>query len=208
MGQHPAEIVFADSHRRVIQAAAETFMKEGYRASIDHIAERAGVARQTVYNHFPCKEDLFSEVANIAADTILVSLDGDDGDIRERLLRFATALRQRVLGDEGLAMFRALSAEVPRLPALGQAFFDKGPGQTASRLAAFLVCAMGDGHLRRDDPLFAAETLMGMLSGFEHVRRLFCAPGRSSDAEQAEQTRVAQIVDCFLRAFGPEGKQP
>src|SRR5450759_3754086 len=137
MGQHPAEIAFADSHRRLIQAAADAFMKEGYRASMDRIAERAGVARQTVYNHFPSKKDLFSEVAHIAAEDILISLDGDGGDLR----------------------------------------------------------------VRRDDPLFAAETLMGMLCGFEHTRRLLCAPGRASDAER---TRVVEIVDCFLRAFAPE----
>src|SRR5450759_5860110 len=111
MGQHPAEIAFADSHRRLIQAAADAFMKEGYRASMDRIAERAGVARQTVYNHFPSKKDLFSEVAHIAAEDILISLDGDGGDLRERLLGFAAALRQRVLCAEGLAMFRTLSAE-------------------------------------------------------------------------------------------------
>lgn len=198
---HPAEAAFADSRQRLIRAAAEAFMEEGYRASMDRIAERAGVARQTVYNHFASKEDLFSEVAHIAAQDILISLDGGGKDIRERLLRFAKALRQRVLGDEGLAMFRTLSAEVPRFPALGQAFFDKGPGQTARQLAAFLARAMEDGHLRRSDPLFAAETLMGMLYGFEHTRRLFCAPGRASDAEQ---TRIAKIVDCFLRAFAPE----
>lgn len=200
----PAEFPFADSHQRLIQAAAEAFMEEGYRASIDRIAERAGVARQTVYNHFPCKEDLFSEVARNHANNILVALDGDGGDVRERLLGFATALRQRVLGDEGLAMFRALSAEVPRLPALGQAFFDKGPGQTASRLATFLALAMEEGHLRRDDPLFAAETLMGMLYGYEHTRRLFCGSGRACPALDAKQTKIAQIVDCFLRAFAPE----
>jgi AcrR family transcriptional regulator len=201
MSNEPAEIAFADSHQRLIEAAAEAFMKEGYRASIDRIAERAGVARQTVYNHFPCKEDLFSEVAHSAADVILVSLDGDGRDMRERLLRFATALRQRVLGDQGLAMFRTLIAEVPRLPALGRAFFDKGPGQTARGLAAFLARAMDEGSLRRDDPLFAAETLIGMLCGFEHTRRLLCGPGRGS---AAEQTKAGQLVDCFLRAFAPE----
>ncbi len=204
MSRPTAEIAFSDSHQRLIQAAAEAFMKEGYRASIDRIAERAGVARQTVYNHFPCKEDLFSEVARNHANSILVSLDGDGGDIRERLLGLATALRQRVLDDEGLAMFRALSAEVPRLPALGQAFFDKGPGQTARGLAAFLERAMGTGHLRRDDPLFAAQTLMGMLYGYEHTRRLFCVSGTACPALDAEQTKVARIVDCFLRAFAPE----
>ena len=198
---HPARSECFDNRQRLIQAAAEAFMKEGYRASMDRIAERAGVARQTVYNYFPCKEDLFSEVAHIAAEDILVSLDGDGGEIRERVLRFATALRQRVLGDEGLAMFRTLSAEVPRFPALGQAFFDKGPDQTRRRLATFLARAMEDGYLRRDDPLFAAEMLMGMLCGFEHTRRLLCGTGHFSNAEQ---TRVVQIVDCFLRAFAPQ----
>lgn len=205
MRRHAASIAVADSRRRLIQAAAEAFREEGYRASIDHIAERAGVARQTVYNHFPCKEDLFSEVARIAADTILVSLDGDGRDIRERLLRFAAAFRQRLLSEEGLAMFRTLSAEVPRFPALGQAFFEKGPKQTLGRLAAFLASAMRNNELRRDDPLFAAETLIGMLIGFEHTRRLLCISTRTSNAEKRKMTK---IVDCFLRAFAPERKQP
>lgn len=196
-----AEPVFFDSRQRLIRAAAEAFMEEGYRASIDRIAARAGVARQTVYNHFPSKDDLFSEVAHVAAGDILVSLDGDGIDLRERLLRFGAALRQRVIGDEGLAMFRTLSAEVPRFPALGRAFFDKGPGQIVLWLADFLGRAMNDGLLRRDDPLFVAELLLSMLECFDRTRRLFGAPLRCA-AE--EQERIARIVDCFLRTFAPE----
>ena len=201
MNRPTAEIASDGIRQRLVQAASESFMTEGYRASMDRIAERAGVARQTVYNHFPCKEDLFSEVARIAADTILVSLDGDGGEIRKRLLGFATAFRERLLGDEGLAMFRTLSAEVPRFPTLGQAFYHKGPRQTLDRLTTFLTNEMEEGRLRRDDPLFAAETLIGMLYGVEHTRRLFCLSTRALDVEQ---TKVAQIVDCFLRAFAPE----
>lgn len=174
-------------------------MKEGYRASVDGIAARAGVAKQTLYNHFPSKDELFSETATLASAAIAVTLDGQTDDVRASLIRFATAFREKVLGDEGLAMFRALTAETTRFPALAQAFFAKGPAQTVARLADFLGHAMAAGRLRQDDPRFAAEMLLSMLGGFEHFRRL-C--GAASPAI-VEKTRIAQIVDCFLRAYAP-----
>ncbi|HUW51682.1 MAG TPA: TetR/AcrR family transcriptional regulator [Sulfuricella sp.] len=188
-----------DTRTRLIQAAREAFMERGYRVSVDRIAARAGVAKQTLYNHFPSKDDLFSEAATLASAAIMVTLDGQTDDVRASLLRFAASFREKVLGDEGLAMFRALTAETTRFPALAQAFFAKGPDQTASRLADFLGRAMADGRLRQDDSRLAAEMLMGMLSGIEHVRRLCTAP----PPEVAENTRIAQIVDCFLRAYTP-----
>lgn len=192
------EMAVSDGRWRLIHAAAEAFRQEGYRASIDRIAQAAGVCRQTVYNNFANKEDLFSEVARIAAEEIQTSLDRGGGDVRESLLGFAAIVQQRVLSRESLAMFRTLSAEVPHFPALGQAFFDKGPGQTVDRLVAFLARAMEAGHLRRDDPQFAAELLMGMLMGFEHTRRLFCADAAETAVEPG---RAERILDGFLRIY-------
>jgi len=189
------------SRQRLIDAATEAFMEEGYRASIDRIAERAGVARQTVYNQFLDKKDLFSEVANRAADTILVPLDGDGTDIRTQLIQLGVGLRQRILGDEGVAIFRTLIAEAQRLPALAQAFFEKGPGRTLVRLTSFIDRAMDDRKLRRDDPQFAAEMLISMLGGFENTRRML---GVSTFPSDQEQDRITQIVDAFLRAYAPE----
>jgi TetR/AcrR family transcriptional repressor of mexJK operon len=201
----PTETNASDSRDRLICAAAEAFKEEGYRASIDRIAMRAGVARQTVYNHFACKNDLFSEVANVFSVAVLVSLDGDRGDIRESLLRFATALREKALGDHALAMFRTIAAETHRFPDLARAFFVKGPDQMVRRVTEFLTLAMDHGTLKRDDPVFAAEMLLSMLEGYDRTCRLFGAPPRP--AEQ-EQDRVARIVDCFLSAYAPEKKRP
>ena len=128
-------------------------------------AARAGVAKQTLYNHFASKDDLFSEVARLASSRIAVSLEGGPTDVRECLLRFAATLRAKLLSDEGLAMFRVLVAEAVRFPALAKAFYEKGPQETARRLAVSLERAMAAGQLRRDDPGFAAEMLIGMLVG-------------------------------------------
>lgn len=97
-------------------------------------------------------------------------------------------------------MFRTLAAEAPRFPALVQAFFDKGPARTLSRLADFLGRAMDEGTLRRDDALFTAEMLLAMLEGFDRTRRMFGAAAIPSDQEP---NRVARIVDAFLRAYAP-----
>ncbi|MDD5240343.1 MAG: TetR/AcrR family transcriptional regulator [Sulfuricella sp.] len=196
----PKENITADTRTRLIQAAREAFMAEGYRASVDRIAARAGVAKQTLYNHFPCKDDLFSEAATIASAAIVVTLDGQTNDVRETLLRFSASFREKVLCDEGLAMFRAITAEAARIPTLAQAFFAKGPDQTAARLANFFERAMNAGTLRQDDPRFAAEMLLSMLGGVEHVRHLLCA---ATLPKVAETTRIERIVDCFLLAYTP-----
>ncbi len=197
----PQDLPAGDCRERLIRAADEAFRREGYRASIDQIAARAGVARQTLYNHFASKDDLFSEVAHLAASSMLVALDDESGGLRERLVRFGLTFRERLIGDEGLALFRTVSAEAPRFPDLARAFYDKGAGQARRRVAAFLARAMDEGLLRRDDPAFAGEVLLAMLDCGDRSRRLF---GAERLAAAAERARVARIVDAYLRAYAPE----
>jgi AcrR family transcriptional regulator len=195
---NPAEI--ADTRNRLIQAARVAFMAEGYRASVDGIAARAGVAKQTLYNHFPSKDELFSESVGLVSAAITVSLDGQTDDVRATLLRFGATFRQNVHGTEGVAMFRTLMAEAVRFPTLALAFFAKGPEQTAARLADFLGRAMAAGRLRQDDPRFAGEMLVGMLNNIDHFQRL---SSNTPLPEALEESRIGKIVDCFLRAYAP-----
>lgn len=187
-----------DNRERVLRAAAEAFLNHGYHASVDDIARRAGVAKQTVYHHFPSKDRLFEAAASDLSKHILVELEADAGDVRAALIAFARAYRKRALGTQGLAMFRALTAEVPRFPDLARAVYQGGAGEMVRRLAAVLKSAMKKGELRRDDPKFAAELFLSMLAGQERVRRLYGLNGA-----EAESRRVPRIVDCFLRAYQP-----
>lgn len=189
-----------DARQRLLHAAVAAFMNEGYRASVDRIAAAAGVAKQTLYNHFSSKEDLFSEVFRHAAMTILVTLDGNGGDVRERLLSFAAAFSDKVMCPVGLALFRTMISEYPRFPELAKAFYAKGPEQTLNGLTDFLRRAMDEGKLRRDDPRFAAELLMSQLVGLERTRRLL---GQPPTPEAQERGRIERTVECFLRIYAP-----
>lgn len=190
----------APNRERVLRAATAAFLVDGYGASVEGIARRAGVAKQTVYSHFPSKDELFKEVAREMAKSILIELEAEPQALRAALVRFGVAYRRRILGAEGIATFRTLVPEIPRFRALARAMYAASGGETARRLAARLDEAMQAGTLRRDDPQFAAELLLGMLTGQDRIKRLFCVLEKDgSDAHHA-----ARIVDCFLRIYSKE----
>ena len=186
-----------ENRERVLRAATDSFLARGYASSVDDIARRAGVAKQTVYSHFPSKDRLFREVARSLAMGVLVELES--GDLRAALIRFAAAYRSRALGEQGIASFRTLVPEVPRFKAIARSMYADTVGAMIERLAEYLGAAMRDGRLRRDDPALAAEMLLSMLAGTDRVKRLFCVEnGIENDAR-----RTARIVDTFLRAYKP-----
>lgn len=189
-----------DCRARLLQAANEVFVAEGYHVGVDRIAAQAGVAKQTLYNHFSSKADLFAEVIRNATAEFLVALDDDSAALRERLLGFGVRYRERLLSPGGLSFYRMLVAEIPRFPELAAAFYESGPRRTAQRLRAVLEEAMRRGELRRDDPDFAVTTLLSMLVGAERSHYLFS--GEPPPA--AEPAAAARLVDCFLSAFAPD----
>jgi TetR/AcrR family transcriptional regulator, mexJK operon transcriptional repressor len=188
----------AENRARVLRAAADSFMRRGYQASVDEIARRAGVAKQTVYHHFATKDALFKAVAHELTRRVLVELEGE-GELRAALVRFAVAYRGRALGAQGIALFRSVLPEVPRFPTLAREMYDAGAGEMVRQLAEVLGRAMRAGELRRDDPQFAAELFLGMLVGQDRLKRLFGV----ERANGADEARGRQIVDCFLRAYRP-----
>ena len=186
-----------DNRERIMQAAREAFIAEGYRCSIDRIAQLAGVAKQTVYNHFPTKEALFDEVTRANVSYFTVSLSGDPAAPRAALIEFGRAFRACVLSGNCMASMRTMVSETVRFPEMAARTYQLGPAETARQLAAYLERAMQAGSLRQDDPKFAADMLTGMLIGAERTRLLFGVPLEPID----EDARIVAIIDCFMRAY-------
>jgi AcrR family transcriptional regulator len=66
--------VFRDKRSQILEAATRMFSQHGVRrASVDLIAERAQVAKPTIYAHFGSKDDLFAAVCADVGARILAA---------------------------------------------------------------------------------------------------------------------------------------
>ncbi|MBI3902717.1 MAG: TetR/AcrR family transcriptional regulator [Nitrosomonadales bacterium] len=185
---------------RLLLAARELFLEHGYDASVDAIIAHAGVARQTFYNHFRNKESLFAEVVRDCFLDVIAPLNEHPDELRQSLLIFAQAYRQRALSPAGVSSYRVLSGQAQRFPALVREAYTMGAGQIIERLASFLRMAMEEKKLLDADPVFAAEMLMAMVVGQERTHLLFGIQRKPED----EQRKMEYVVDGFLRMFAPQ----
>lgn len=107
----------AEARQSVLEAADDLLVEHGFaRLTIEGIAKRAGVAKQTVYRWWSSKTEILLEafVAD-AAEALTPPDTGDlERDYREHLRRLARFL---TVSDAG-AVFRALTAEAQHDPAL------------------------------------------------------------------------------------------
>ena len=66
----------------ILQAAEEVLMEKGYHeTSIDEIAARVGIAKGTVYLHFPSKEDLVIAIFEHEMQQLLQYIDSMDSQL-------------------------------------------------------------------------------------------------------------------------------
>lgn len=188
-----------DTRARILEAALDTFCEKGYGASVDDIARRAGVVKQTLYHHYGSKESLFREALTGLVNVLLVGLVARSGSVRGDLLRFAESFQSQAMSEQGLALYRMLVAESPRFPELAKAVYESWQ-LAGEELARLLHEAMQRGELRQDEPAFAADMLISLLTGTQRDLHLF---GMDLTCPQ-QSGRTHRIVDCFLRAYAPQ----
>ncbi len=80
----------SERRAQLLEAAQAVFVQSGYHAAaMDEIAERAGVSKPVLYQHFPGKLDLYLALLDTHCDTLeqLVrqALEGGGGDNEERV---------------------------------------------------------------------------------------------------------------------------
>ncbi|MEM8983488.1 MAG: TetR/AcrR family transcriptional regulator [Pseudomonadota bacterium] len=128
-----------EKREAIRQAGSELFLAVGWaNASMDAIAQKAGVSKQTVYSHFRSKEDLFR--ACIRSKLSTYELDaGDCGDqLDQALQRFGERFYELMDDADVARMYRVLIAHAEEFPNLVRSFKEAGPDATERELATLL----------------------------------------------------------------------
>lgn len=108
-----------DTRSRIVETASRLFYTQGYNSTgINQVIKEAGVAKASLYQHFPSKEDLLAEYLKLAsADTnqALQSVIAKYDDPREKILGLFDFLLKHTKQNEFLGCnFLNVAAEIPK----------------------------------------------------------------------------------------------
>jgi AcrR family transcriptional regulator len=200
--------------RAILEAATEAFLRNGYRGtSMDEIATRAAVSKQTIYKHFGDKERLFSEivVASVrqASDPVAERVHElrDSGSLEEDLRDLARGLLEAVMQPRLLQLRRLVIAEADRFPELGRTFYERGPGRTIAALTEAFERLATRGTLQLEDSAVAAAQFNWLIMSIPLNQAMFF--GNDELPTTAELDRYAATgVRVFLAAYGVPRSTP
>ncbi len=130
---------YQNKRDRIAEAARALFVQSGFAAvSVDDIARKAGVTKQTVYRYYPSKEALFRTILTHCAMAAPAEHVFGDQDVETELAAFGLAFLRFHVAAERLESYRLLVAESGKTAELGEFFYNHGPKKSGALLEAFL----------------------------------------------------------------------
>lgn len=190
--------------RDVLDAATSLFLELGFSAtSMDLVASRAGVSKQTVYSHFKNKDTLFTAIIDLKC----TEYQFDQQHLQQPELSFEQVLTQfgikfiRLLHDEDvIAMYRVVIGEAVANPRVAELFYQAGPLHSIKLLADYFI---NQTQLRNDkkSAFHWSVLFFNMLKDDYHMRSMMGLDFALTDTEQQKivTTSVAHICKLMLK---------
>jgi TetR/AcrR family transcriptional regulator of autoinduction and epiphytic fitness len=186
----------------IIQAAITEFRENGFDAtSMDRIAARAAVSKRTVYNHFPGKEELFSEMLARLWESSQEALDRPycaSQPLRVQLLTLVQEKMKMLNNANFMDLARVAVAEAIHSPERARDMIGK-LGEREESIQVWIRAAQADGQLKAVDAGFAACQLQALIKAFAFWPQITMGQPPLSEAMQV--CVVNSAVDMFLGEY-------
>lgn len=146
---------------QLLAFAQEVFVTRGYHAAaMDEIAERAGVSKPVLYQHFPSKLDLYLALLEQSSQDLVArvqdALDGTDDN--QRRVRAAIDAYFGFVDDEAAAFRLVFESDLTNEPAV--AAIVEGADLQCALSISHVIAA--DAGLPEDQAMLVAMGLVGM----------------------------------------------
>lgn len=193
----------AAKNSAILEAASDLFLEMGFDGtSMDTVARRAGVSKQTVYSHFSSKEQLFGEAVHSEIMTHYPerALEGVENHTLEAdLIAVCKTLATLLMSRRAFAMYRLLVSAAARGPELGQIFWKSGPADIQGQLGRFLQSWVDRGELVIDDTEKAGQQLVALFKEPAHFK-ISIGVAEPLTTEEINAS-VEHAVSTFLKIY-------
>ena len=167
-----------ERRRQLLDAALEVFVSQGYHAAaMDEIADRAGVSKPVLYQHFPGKLDLYLALLDESVDALVDAVRGalrSTTDNKQRVAATFSAYFQYVAG-EGQAYRLVFESDLSNESAV-RARLERGQHECAEMISQVVS---QDAGLEEDEARLVSVGMVGLaqvtarywLSRLDHIPR-------------------------------------
>src|SRR4051794_7119858 len=145
----------AERRAAIVEAAMEEFIARGFAATrLDDIAQRAGVAKGTIYLHFKDKESMFEELVRTVIVPVVARLNAlppPTGSVRDLVEVFANNFLTEVIGTRRGDLVRLIVAEGPRFPSVAEFYYREVVSRGMAGMRALIELGIARGEIREKD---------------------------------------------------------
>lgn len=141
----PRRLRMAQKRASILQAVRPILLRDGLGGTtLDRVAAEGGIAKMTLYRHFPNKEALFEGLVTSMCDYMREDLENAplpprDKAVADRLNEELHAFTAALIEPDALALYRVIVADGWRFPDLARVFEESGMQVIRRRIAEILV---------------------------------------------------------------------
>jgi AcrR family transcriptional regulator len=188
---------------QLLEAALETFVSQGYHAAaMDDIADRAGVSKPVLYQHFPGKLELYLALLDRSCDTIIAAVESALGATTDNKLRVAATMEvfYAYVADTRGAFRLVFESDLRSQDGVRERI-DRVTNSCADAIAQVIH---DDTGLPREESRLLAASLVGMAQ----VSARFWLDGDGSLPRRRAASLVADLAWRGIRGFPLTEEQP
>jgi AcrR family transcriptional regulator len=199
----PTRLPRSARRKQLLEAAQEVFVAQGYHAAaMDDIAERAGVSKPVLYQHFPGKLDLYLALLDVHCDAIIDKMRAAMSSSTDNKVRVAAATRAYFdfIDHESEAFRLVFESDLRNDPAV-RARFERVERGCIEAITETIMLDTGLGRERAE--LLAA----GLCGAAEIAARFWLTGGRQLPKSEAEAL-LSALSWRGIASFPLQGGEP